>query len=163
MFLHFQRKKNWVFFWGEIKQANGINPPKIYFLKIFCKFLPHNGNLWWKVSSKIIYTFYLNHQKYPFCAPVFHPLSETESLLICEWLYFLLSSGHFKEAAAWPILSVSPDVRPYICMLYVCGPLPVKFILRPLIGPQVTWSVQCLSLVNPPSLPHSPTVVFLLQ
>ena len=27
----------------------------------------------------MIYTFYLKHQKYPICAPIFHPLSETES------------------------------------------------------------------------------------
>ena len=49
---------------------------------IFCKFLPHKGNLGWKVPLKVIYTFYLKHQKYPFCAPIFHPLSETESY--CE-------------------------------------------------------------------------------
>ena len=63
---------------GEIKLSNGIKP-KNHFLKIFCKFLPHKGKFWWKVSSKMIYTFYLKHQKYPFCAPIFHPLSETES------------------------------------------------------------------------------------
>ena len=31
----------------------------------------------------MIYTFYLKHQKYPFCAPIFHPLSETESYIMC--------------------------------------------------------------------------------
>ena len=31
------------------------------------------------MPSQNIFTFYLKHQKYPFCAPIFHPLSETES------------------------------------------------------------------------------------
>ena len=35
----------------------------------------------------------------------------------------------------------------------VC-PLLCNFFLRPLIGPPVTWSVQGLWLVNPPSLPN---------
>ena len=61
----------------EIKQSNGIKPQKINFFMIFCKFLPHTGTFWWKVPSKNIYTFYLKHQKYPFCAPIFHPLSDT--------------------------------------------------------------------------------------
>ena len=38
-----------------------------------------------------------------------------------------------------------------VCM-YLSSPFPVKLILRPLIGPQMTWSVQGLALVNPPSL-----------
>ena len=63
----------------EIKQSNGIKPQQIYFFMIFCKFLPHKGTFCWKVLSKNINTFYLKHQKYPFCAPIFHPLSETES------------------------------------------------------------------------------------
>ena len=46
---------------------------------IFCKFLPHKEHFSWKVPSKFIYNLYLKHQKYPFCAPIFHPLSETES------------------------------------------------------------------------------------
>ena len=46
---------------------------------IFCKVLSHKGTFCWKVLSKNIYTFYLKHQKYPFCAPIFHPLPETES------------------------------------------------------------------------------------
>ena len=46
---------------------------------IICKFHPHKRNFGWKVPLKVIYTFYLKHQKYPFCAPIFHPLSETES------------------------------------------------------------------------------------
>ena len=64
----------------EIKQSNGIKPPKINFFMIFCKFLPHKGNFCWKVPSKVIYTFYLKHKKSPFCAPILHPLSETESI-----------------------------------------------------------------------------------
>ena len=63
----------------EIKQSNGIKPQKITIFMIFLNFLPHKGNFGWKLPSKIIYTFYLKHQKYPFCAPIFHPLSETES------------------------------------------------------------------------------------
>ena len=61
---------------------------------IFCKFLPHKGNLCWKVASKVIYTFYLKHQKYPFCAPIFHPLSETESYFNCVALVSNISSSH---------------------------------------------------------------------
>ena len=61
----------------EIKQSNDIKPQEIFM--IFCKFLPHKGNFCWKVPSKVIYTFYRKLQKYPFCAPIFHPLSETES------------------------------------------------------------------------------------
>ena len=61
----------------EIEQSNGIKPKDIYFFMIVCKFCPHKGNLCWKVPSKVIYTFYLKLQKYPFCAPIFHPLSET--------------------------------------------------------------------------------------
>ena len=63
----------------EIEQSNGIKPQKNNFFMIFCKFLLHKGNLCWKVPSQISYTFYLKHKKYPFCAPNFHPLSETES------------------------------------------------------------------------------------
>ena len=64
----------------EIKQSNGIKPPpKINFFMTFCKFLPQKGNFCWNMPSKISYTFYMKHQKYPFCAPIFHPLSETES------------------------------------------------------------------------------------
>ena len=63
----------------EIKQSNGTKPPKINFFMIFCKLLPHKRTFCWKVPSKNIYTFYLKHRKYPFCAPIFHPLSETES------------------------------------------------------------------------------------
>ena len=42
----------------------------------------------------------------------------------------------FKEPAPMPILSSSSDVRLNIC-LWLC-PLPMRFCLRPLIGPQVT-------------------------
>ena len=66
-------------FLDEIKQSNGIKPQKLTFFMIFCKFLSHKGTFCWKVPLKNIYTFYLKHQKYPFCAPIFHPLSETES------------------------------------------------------------------------------------
>ena len=65
----------------EIKQSNCIKPPKIHFFMILCKFLPHKPNFCWKVPSKMIYTFYLTHRKYPFCAPNFHPVSETESCI----------------------------------------------------------------------------------
>ena len=70
----------------EIKQSNGIKPQKINFSCFFCKFLPHKGNFCWKVPSKLIYSFYLKHQKYPFCAPIFNPLLETESYV---FTYFL--------------------------------------------------------------------------
>ena len=36
--------------------------------------------------------------------------------------------------------------------MYLTFPLPAKFISRPLIGPQITWSVQSVSSVNPPFL-----------
>ena len=48
----------------EIKQSNGIKPPKNLFFKIFCKFLPHKGYVCWNVSSKIIYTFYTFYTLY---------------------------------------------------------------------------------------------------
>ena len=63
----------------EIRQSNGIKSQKINFFMIFCKFLPHKDNFCWKVPSKVVYTFYMKHQKYPFWAPISHPLSETES------------------------------------------------------------------------------------
>ena len=62
----------------EIKLSNGIKPQKINFFMNFCKFLPHKGTFCWKVPSQNSFTFYLKHQKYPFCAPIFHPLSENE-------------------------------------------------------------------------------------
>ena len=65
---------------GEIRLSNGIKPPKNLLSQDICKFLPHKQNFWWKVSSKMIYTFYWKHQKYSFCAPIFHTLSQTESL-----------------------------------------------------------------------------------
>ena len=62
----------------EIEQSNGKTLTKIKFFISFCKFFPRKGNICWKVPLKIIYTSYLKHQKYPFCAPIFHPISETE-------------------------------------------------------------------------------------
>ena len=66
----------------EIEQSNGKTLTKIKFFISFCKFFPRKGNICWKVPLKIIYTFYLKHQKYAFCAPIIHPLSETESYVI---------------------------------------------------------------------------------
>ena len=66
----------------EINQSTGMKPQKTLFFMIFCKFIPHKGNFGWKVPLKVIFTFYLKHQKYIFCAPIFHPLSETDSLII---------------------------------------------------------------------------------
>ena len=62
----------------EIKLSNGIKPQKIIFLKIFGKFLLDNRDFGWNLSSKNIYTFYLKHIKYPFCAPIFHLIYEPE-------------------------------------------------------------------------------------
>ena len=53
----------------KIEQSNGIKPQKINFFMNFCKSLPHKGNFCWKVTSTVIYTSYLKHQIYPFCAP----------------------------------------------------------------------------------------------
>ena len=52
-----------------------------------------------------------------------------------------------------PGQSSSRNVHVYIC------PLPLSFISRPLIGPEITLPVQGLSLVNPPTLcpPITPT------
>ena len=36
---------------------------------------------WYKITKNLLYTFYLKHLKYSFCAPIFHPLSETESYI----------------------------------------------------------------------------------
>ena len=44
---------------------------------VFCRFFPHKQS-----ASKNNYTFSLKHPKYPFCAPIFHPISETESNII---------------------------------------------------------------------------------
>ena len=82
VFVFFLTKKSPIFtafkqmILDEIRQLIGIKPPKIM---ILCKFLPHKGHFCWKLPSKVIYTFYLKHQKYPFCAPIFHLLYETES------------------------------------------------------------------------------------
>ena len=68
----------------EIKQSNSIKPPKNQLFHDFLKFPPDKGPFCGKVPSKNIYTLYLKHQNYPFCAPIFHPLSETESEHISE-------------------------------------------------------------------------------
>ena len=94
----------------EIKQSNGIKPQKIYFFMIFCKFLPHKGNFCWKVPSKVIYTFYLKHRKYPFCAPIFHPLSETESYVPrCRHIRF-----HHPPSVDW--LERKVKIYPISCL-----------------------------------------------
>ena len=62
---------------NEIEQLNGKK--KIYFFKTFCKFLPPKGIFVGKCLLNMFFTFYLKHQKYPFCAPIFHPISENES------------------------------------------------------------------------------------
>ena len=82
--------KNIRIFWKKIIYFQRIGPQANFFIEsqnlqninffiIFCKFLPRKGHFSWKVLSKIIFTFYLKHQNYPFCAPKFHPVSETES------------------------------------------------------------------------------------
>ena len=45
----------------------------------------------------------------------------------------------FKESALRPILSRSRNVCPWLTISCVC-PLPMQFFLRPVVGPQVTWS-----------------------
>ena len=57
----------------------------------------------------------------------------------------------FKASALWADAFIELWCQ-YIC-LSVC-PLFMLFFSRPLIGPQVTWSIQGLWLVNPPSLPN---------
>ena len=57
-------------------------------------------------------------------------------------------STNFKESVPRPILSSSCNV----CNLCVYMSPPHAIFSRPLIGPQITQSVQVLSLVNPPSL-----------
>ena len=64
------------------------NPKKSNFFMIFCKFLPHKGHFCWKLHSQVIYTIYLNHKKYPICAPIFHLLYETESYMSGFWEKF---------------------------------------------------------------------------
>ena len=84
---------------NEIKQSNALKPQTINFFLIFCKFIPHKGNFCWKVSWKVIYTFYLKHQKYPFWTPIFHPLSETESYAFTI-VHFILVSTRKEERAS---------------------------------------------------------------
>ena len=49
---------------NEIRQSNDIKSQKKEIFHDFCKFLPHEGYFCWKVHLKVIYTFYLKHQKY---------------------------------------------------------------------------------------------------
>ena len=49
------------------------------------------------------------------------------------WIHKLTAQNLLTESALSPIQSESRDVRPSVC-LWTC----VKFILRPLIGPEVT-------------------------
>ena len=55
------------------------------------------------------------------------------------------NSPHPNKNSSWVDMSAC---LPVVCLSVWC-PLPVKFILRPPIGPEITWSVSGLSLVNP--------------
>ena len=70
-------------------------------------------------------------------------MCESNHRLFCYWLCF---SPNWPTV---PIQSSSRDVRPHLAWC----PLPMRFFLRPLIGPQITWSVRGLWSVNHPSLP----------
>ena len=64
-----------------------------------------------------------------------------------------VTSQLFKFSPTWPHWAkfVIELPCPYVC-LSVCLRHRVQFFPRPLIGPEVTWSVPGLSLVLPPSL-----------
>ena len=59
-----------------------------------------------------------------------------------------------------PLGRVGLVVDMSVCLCVWC-PLPMRFVLRPLIGPQVTRSDQGLWLVNLPSLPNLAPPLFL--
>ena len=60
----------------ETRQSNGIKPPKNLLFQDYLYVSSSQSTFFGlKVSFKNIFTFYLKHQKYPFCAPNFHPIS----------------------------------------------------------------------------------------
>ena len=66
---------------------------------------------------KIMFTFYLKPQKYPFCAPIFHPLSETEWYVfftypVIEETTFLVITGvEFFQTQLKPVRRFSADTN----------------------------------------------------
>ena len=72
-----------VYFFDKGRPYFDSNAIYSFFLNLlyqdFLKYLHNKENFCWKASSKNIYTFYLKCKKNPFCAPIFHPISETES------------------------------------------------------------------------------------
>ena len=98
MFLNFQKKKGFYVLFlfcflftkesfilsalhqkilDEIKQSNAYPQKSTCSRFFFVSFFLTKEIFCWKVSLQIIYTFYLKHHKYPFCATMFHPISET--------------------------------------------------------------------------------------
>ena len=84
----------------EIKQSNAIRPQKNLFFRDCWLVSSSQRKFLLESVLKIIYTFYLKHHVYPFCAPIFHPISETESncthfanWFVCKSLWIFLSHG----------------------------------------------------------------------
>ena len=82
------------------------------------------------------------------CQYRFHCFIESKTLQMFKMFHKQIQQNSTRRSG--PGLSSGRNVQLYLC------PLPVKFILRPLIGPQIAWPVQDLSLVNlsPPHPPH---------
>ena len=75
------------------------------------------------------------------CQYRFHCFIESKTLQMFKMFHKQIQQNSTRRSG--PGLSSGRNVQLYLC------PLPVKFILRPLIGPQIAWPVQGHSLVNP--------------
>ena len=85
--------------------------PKSKHCHNYSKFHCHKRNFGLLRSFEIVFKFYIKHIIYPFCATIFHPLSETESYVSVKWVVEkcveLTRSGYVTNGATSTQYSVS--------------------------------------------------------
>ena len=91
-------------------------------------FLPGKGHFSWNVLSNIGFTFYLKHQKYSFCAPNIHPISETESFC------FVSRSGSLSKG--WS-KQITKNYKLYV-LAFFTNPKWLKSIKLDGVAPLIT-------------------------
>ena len=85
---------------------------------------------------------------------IYRDFFSLKNFLLCIFFAFcviVMQNNNFHQLG--PLSRVGRIVDMSVCLSGWC-PLPMRFFSRPLIGPQVTWSVRGLWLVNTPSLPN---------